>query len=423
MSSDQVKVAAASVVYLLSKKRKKQKRKCWVRDWIQRRGELGCYQQLMNELKNEDQNTYKNFLRMSHADFNVLLQKVRLLLQKQNTNMRESISAGERLAVSLRFLATGDSYNSLMYVFRIPATTIAKIIPEVCEAIYTVLKDEYLKMPNTEEEWVQHANEFKKKWNFPNCVGAIDGKHVRIFAPPNSGSSHYNYKGSHSIVLMAVADANYRIIYCDVGCKGRISDGGVFNRCSLSNALERNAINIPPANPLVENGPPVPYVIVADDAFALKSYMMKPYSGYDLSGPQRVYNYRLSRARRIIENVFGIMSTRFRILLTSINLDEKKTTKIVLAISNDFDRETASGDLVLGRWRNEENNEMLPLNRDRPTNPVSNAKNVRHILTDYFVYLGHAAASAVAAVVAPAAEAAVAAAAAAAVAAAAAGAG
>lgn len=114
----------------------------------------------------------------------------------------------------------------------------------------------------------------------------------------------------------------------DVGCKGRVSDGGVFNQCSLSSALAQNTLNIPSARALTENGPPVPHVIVADDAFALKPYIMKPYPLRNLTGPQRIYNYRLSRSRRTVENLFGIMSVRCRVLLKAIHLDEKKQQKL-----------------------------------------------------------------------------------------------
>lgn len=68
------------------------------------------------------------------------------LIKKQETRFRESISPGQRLAVTLRFLATGDSNMSLQYIFRIPQPTISANVPEVCEAIFKVLKDDYLKV-------------------------------------------------------------------------------------------------------------------------------------------------------------------------------------------------------------------------------------------------------------------------------------
>ena len=92
--------------------------------------------------------------------------------------------------------------------------------------------------PTCEEEWKQISNSFYRRWNFPNLLGAIDEKHVEILPPPNSGSYFYNYKGSHSIVLMAAVNANYEFIYVDVGANGRISDGGIWGNCSLSKLLE-----------------------------------------------------------------------------------------------------------------------------------------------------------------------------------------
>ncbi|XP_069680317.1 uncharacterized protein [Periplaneta americana] len=110
---------------------------------------------------------------MTSDDFEYLLEKVAPLIQKEDTLMRKCVSPKERLAITLRYLATGDSYQSLMYVYRIPTCTVSRIISELCDAIFAVLKNEYLKVPKTEEEWLQVADEFNKKWNFPNLLGAL----------------------------------------------------------------------------------------------------------------------------------------------------------------------------------------------------------------------------------------------------------
>jgi len=104
-------------------------------------------------------------------------------------------------------------------------------------------------------------------------------------------------------VLLAVVDAEYKFLYVDVGCNGRFSDGGVVNRCSLYHALETGPVGLPPAILLPGRTQPVPYFFVADDAFAMKNYIMKPYLFKDQPAPNRIFNYRLSRARRIVENV------------------------------------------------------------------------------------------------------------------------
>ena len=115
-----------------------------------------------------------------------------------------------------------------------------------------------------------------------------------------------NYKGFHSIVAMAIADSNYNFMYLDVGCQGRISDGRVFHYMSLFNKITDGGLDLPAPSALLGREIFVPHVFVADDAFALSPNIMKPFPGVTkgLLTPERVYNYRLSRARRIIEHVF-----------------------------------------------------------------------------------------------------------------------
>lgn len=225
-------------------------------------------------------------------------------------------------------------------------------------------------MPSTAKEWNDIAAKFQQNWNFPNCIGALDGKHVVMKAPKRAGSVFYNYKGTHSIVLMAMCDAEYKFTYVDVGRNGRISDGGVFNQCSLAYALENGELNLPEPKPLPGCTTPVPFVILADDAFALQTNIMKPFPGHYLDESKRIHNYRLSRGRRTIENAFGILSAKFRVFRTPIQLDAEKTKKMVLACvalhnflltrkstlyanSNFVDHFDEQGDLNDGDWRND----------------------------------------------------------------------
>ncbi|XP_053390824.1 uncharacterized protein LOC128553673 [Mercenaria mercenaria] len=120
----------------------------WVRPWIARRGQYGAYHALMQELRQEDPRSYKNFVRMDKDTFTELLELVTPLIKKKDTFMRNSISAAERLALTLRYLATGDSYATLQYLYRVPATTVSEIIPETCQAIYNVLRNTYIKVTN-----------------------------------------------------------------------------------------------------------------------------------------------------------------------------------------------------------------------------------------------------------------------------------
>ena len=114
-------------------------------------------------------------------------------------------------------MATGNEYSPLQYAFRGACNTINKFVPEVADAIVTVYLDEVMKLPDSQQEWREIATVFSKKWNFHNTLGAIDGKHVAIRCPPNAGSTYYNYKQFHSIILMALVDAGYKFIFVDIG--------------------------------------------------------------------------------------------------------------------------------------------------------------------------------------------------------------
>ena len=132
------------------------------------------------------------------------------------------------------------------------STSISYIVREVCQAIHSILEAQYMPTPSNRAEWSRIAEELERKWQFPNCIGAIDGKHVVICPPSGCGSFYYNYKGTHSVVLMAIAGPNYECLYADVGTNGRVSDGGVWNKTRLLKRLEGGSIGVP------EDKPPPP---------------------------------------------------------------------------------------------------------------------------------------------------------------------
>ena len=128
-----------------------------------------------------------------------------------------------------------------------------------------------IQVPSKEEEWKSIAKEFTEKWHFNNW--AMDGKHVLINPPANSGSYYFNYKHSFSIVHLFVSST------------GRKATEYSKPHCSTWYTNQ------------------FPFVIVADDAFPLKDYILKPYSQRSLNQERRIFNYRLSRARRVVASL------------------------------------------------------------------------------------------------------------------------
>ena len=136
--------------------------------------------------------------------------------------------------------------------------------------------------------------------------------------PPNGGSAYFNYKHFHSIVLLGLVDSDYKFLNIDVGATGAGSDGGVFQRTDLREVFDDGSVGLPPPSPLPgTDEPPVGYFMVGDDAFPLRPWLMKPLSLRGMTEEQRIYNYRISRARRVVENAFGILSARWVLMQTN----------------------------------------------------------------------------------------------------------
>lgn len=109
----------------------KKKRSIWVRKWLTRRPQFGQYARLMKELRDEDSKGFCNFLRMDYEIYREILNRIEHRITGIPLNYREPLSPGIKLAITLRYLATGDSYHSLMYGFRVAHNTISKVIIQV----------------------------------------------------------------------------------------------------------------------------------------------------------------------------------------------------------------------------------------------------------------------------------------------------
>ncbi|XP_057294737.1 uncharacterized protein LOC130623285 [Hydractinia symbiolongicarpus] len=245
-----------------------------------------------------------------------------------NCGGHRSIMAEERLPLTLRFLATRGSFQLLHFQFRISLNAVSYTIKGCCKALVDKLVAKCLQLPSSEKEWLQISEKFETRWNYPHALGAMDGKHITIKKPANYGSYYYNYKHNHSIILLAIAGPEYECLYADIGSNGRVSDSGVWSHSSLLQSIKDGSLN------LTEN--------------------------------KRIYNYRHSRARRISENLLGILANRWRVFFTTINLEPKHVENIVLsalALHNMFIKKSAyrtvnladsildNGDIREGEWR------------------------------------------------------------------------
>lgn len=231
---------------------------------------------------------------------------------------------------NFRHLATGGSFASMSVPFHMSAETISRHVFKVCQVLWDVLQPLELPFPS-KEQWQKIAKRFGDLWDYPFAIGALDGKHIALKKPGNSASMFYNYKGFPSIVLMALSDADSCFILVDCGQYGRVSDAGVYQSSNMSTILEEG--HLIPEQTFKINGSEIeiPYMVIGDEAFPLKTYLMKPFAARTLNEKRRIYNYRHSRARRAVECAFGILASKFEIFQRPMRVEPDKAIIITQA--------------------------------------------------------------------------------------------
>ena len=136
--------------------------------------------------------------------------------------------------------------------------------------------------PSTQDEWLSISKQFLKMWDMPHVIGAIDGKHIRIECPKQSGTLYCNYKGFFSIVLLAICDATYCFTVFDLGQYDSNNNSGVLANSHLGQLFDDNLLNVPPDSKLLETDDEMlPYFLLGDEIFPLKRWLMRPFPGKD----------------------------------------------------------------------------------------------------------------------------------------------
>ncbi|KAJ8935813.1 hypothetical protein NQ318_023367 [Aromia moschata] len=224
------------------------------------------------------------------------------------------------------FLPLETVFSTIGHSFRIGFETVSAIVREVCQAICRRMENIYLPEP-TRAIWEKSAKGFEDIWRFPNCIGSIDGKHVTIKCANKTGSQHFCYLHKFSIVLMAIVGPDYRFICVDIGGYGKNSDGGIFENSHMGQRFEAGLMNIPEDKPLPGQ---IMFLLVAKHLH-LNLILCVP----SLIGNQKLilvkenYNMRLCKARRVVENAFGILVQKWRIFFRPIATKVETTILII----------------------------------------------------------------------------------------------
>ncbi|KAK5646268.1 hypothetical protein RI129_004732 [Pyrocoelia pectoralis] len=264
---------------------------------------------------------------------------------------------------------------SIANLFGIGRTTVGEIVRDFCKVIISKLQNIYIcTYPMTQTKLKEIITGFEKL-GFPQCAGAIDGCHIEVCPPKESAVDYYNYKGWYSVILLAVSDHRCNFTYVNVGSPGRNNDSHIYETSAIKTEHATNKIYI--NNSRIINGVSIPVFLIGDSAFKLSSYLIKPYP-YRIEQPEseKLFNYQLSKCRRVIENTFGQLKARYRRLLKGLEVHIENVSSIIIAccILNNFCN--AHNDDIPQHWLNISENQptftTIIGNADIPGNQVRN---------------------------------------------------
>ena len=272
---------------------------------------------------------FKKTFRVSRTTFIYILNRIKGQLERK-TLAEDPIPPELRLALCLYRLGRGDYYYTIAEMVGLGVSTICSIVREVCRALVENFWTDAISslMPKSEEEFREKILDMEEMWQFPCCWSALDGCHIPVKCPPGgqeSAKEYHNFKNFYSVVLMSLVDSHYRFIWGSCGFPGNSHDSIIFQSTDMWNSIQEGCI---PEIGKVIAKINVPPLIVADSAFPLRGWLMKPYTDAILSPQQKYFNYRLSRARMVTEGAYGQLKGRWSFLLRK---NESETDMVTLS--------------------------------------------------------------------------------------------
>ncbi|KAK1152564.1 protein ANTAGONIST OF LIKE HETEROCHROMATIN PROTEIN 1-like [Acipenser oxyrinchus oxyrinchus] len=354
---------------------------CRTRAWTNIQSTDWWERVVMNEFEPCD---WLEKFRMSKDTFFFICNKLKPKLARQDTHFRPALPLEKRVAVALWRLATNVEYRTISVLFGVGRSTVCKCVRDVCHAIVSLLKPLYLQEPS-EHEFEDMARLFNNRWGFPHCVGAVDSLHLSIIAPPQYTVDYWNSKCWHSVVLQGVVNGLGQFWDVCAGMPGSTEDVTILQNSTLWGTASEGGLS--PEPPRQFMGRPLKYFLLGDAAYPLQSWLLKPYpESRDLTPRQLKFNYRLNRARSVIENAFLRLKARWQCLHKRNDCSLDLVPTMILACCILHNMCEVHSDTFNEEWLEAISQadfpqpcDIVPENTDDPE-----AEEVRSLLCDYF---------------------------------------
>ncbi|KAG8172947.1 hypothetical protein JTE90_024056 [Oedothorax gibbosus] len=254
---------------------------------------------------------FKDNFRINRTTFDLICEKLGPLYIR-NRCVREAVPVGRRLAITLAKLGSSGELRAIANLFGVARSTACTIINHTCKNIAVHFRQR-IKFPRG-DDLLEIADSFLGLGGLPGVVGAVDGTHIPIKAPSSNATEYYCRKGHYSVLLQGVADHKKSFTNVYFGWPGSVHDARVlfnsplFGKCESREVLDQK-VKLPGTDDWVD------VYLVGDPAYPLKSWLMKPFPGHQLSVAEQAFNQRLGRNRVHIEHAFGFLKGRWRCLL------------------------------------------------------------------------------------------------------------
>ena len=257
---------------------------------------------------------YVQHFRMRKDAFWRLHRKYGYLLERQVTQFRHPIPTDKRLAITLHFLAQGLSFAQLALMYGVGKSTAVAVVHDTVKHLRAHLVPDSIQFPKGRElEQVLVDFENLRGGGLPLCAGAVDGTFMKVRKPCVYGDSYWCYKHYTGILIPACVDARGVFTYVNAGSPGSRGDAAVFNTSRLYDKIRRRRW-LGTDGAVIGGRRTMPY-LVGDMAFGLSACLMKCYAEGQDEPHQLTFNHRHVRTRRVVEQAFGRLKGRFRVLI------------------------------------------------------------------------------------------------------------
>nr|XP_014093364.1 uncharacterized protein LOC106619676 [Bactrocera oleae] len=321
------KMSALDLAGILNCKRRLE----WTKEWLKKnQAELLSKENLRKEILFRSNEIYhfNCFFNITERQFRYLVTKLSPVISSYEPHRKKkSFSAEERIAITLKYLATGEVHSCRNYCFRASKPVILKMIANICLNIYELLKDPFVSLPKTDEQWQNVANEFQRKHRVLNCAGNLSMQQIR-FHSSSRAEEQKDFINKQPLIFTSIVDINDNFLYIDVEKTQAEAFDEIYEKSIFRQLIENDEVKLPVSYEAQDD-------ISHSYYFASKSGL--PLKPYLLSGPTDVpnnsrvnYNNIMNMVNKHTENALRMLANIFPILSHPLRIDEENGRKIIL---------------------------------------------------------------------------------------------